>query len=136
MTLPLIDLAVHGDNRGSLISLEAEKDIPFEIKRVYYIYNTNNRPRGFHAHKKLQQLLICLSGSCKIVLDDGVKRQQIILDDPSKALFVSNMIWREMHDFSNDCILVVLANEHYDENDYIRDYDEFLKVSLSSQLKL
>lgn len=134
MTLPLIDLAVHGDNRGSLISLEAEKDIPFEIKRVYYIYNTNNRPRGFHAHKKLQELLICLSGSCKIVLDDGVKRQQIILDDPSKAVFVSNMIWREMHDFSNDCILVVLANEHYDENDYIRDYDEFLKVSLLSQL--
>ncbi|SEM88837.1 transferase hexapeptide (six repeat-containing protein) [Paenisporosarcina quisquiliarum] len=119
---------VIGDERGSLISLEAGKNIPFEIKRVYYIYGVDpNLPRGFHAHKELQQVLVCISGSCRVVLDNGQTRKEYILDKPEKGLIVGNMIWREMHDFSEDCILMVLANNYYDEQDYLRNYEEFLK---------
>ena len=120
-------LISHGDFRGQLIALEQQKDIPFEIKRVYYIYDTlSNVRRGFHAHKSLQQFLICVSGACKILLDDGKEKQIIVLDKPTEGLFVSGCIWREMYDFSSDAVLMVLASDLYDESDYIRDYDEFL----------
>lgn len=117
----------HGDSRGQLIALETLKDIPFEIKRVYYIYDTkSNVTRGLHAHKKLQQVLICVSGSCKILLDDGKEKSVVSLNSPTEGLFLSHNIWREMFDFSTDAVLLVLASEHYDESDYIRDYNEFL----------
>jgi len=116
-----------GDNRGSLVSLESMKNIPFEIKRVYYIFgNKQNIRRGFHAHKNLQQVLIAVSGSCKILLDDGTNKQEVLLDSPSKGLLIKNCVWREMFDFSADCVLLVLASDHYNENDYIRDYKKFL----------
>lgn len=115
-----------GDERGSLVSLEAMKNIPFDIKRVYYIYKTQDIARGFHAHKDLQQVLVCVSGSCTVILDDGNKKETHHLNDPAKGLLVDKVIWREMHDFSKDCVLMVLASEHYDENDYLRDYKEFL----------
>ncbi len=119
---------VIGDERGSLISLEAMKNIPFNIKRVYYIYGVAPKlPRGFHAHKELQQVLVCVSGSCTIILDDGNVKSEYMLDKPNKGLFVDKMFWREMHDFSEDCILMVLASEYYEEEDYIRDYEEFIK---------
>lgn len=122
----LIEFPILGDERGSLISLEAMKNIPFEIKRVYYIFDANDQPRGFHAHKELQQVIIAVAGKCKIVLDNGSSKEEIWLDSPDKGLLIQNNLWREMHDFSSDCVLLVLASEHYDESDYIRNYEEFL----------
>lgn len=114
------------DDRGELNFFENNEIENFEIKRIYYIHNnTNNSPRGFHAHKNLKQLAICLKGSCKFILDDGKKRVETLLSNPSEGLFIDKMIWREMYDFSADCILLVLANMHHDEEDYIRDYEKF-----------
>lgn len=135
--MPNMKFQVIGDERGSLISLEAMKNIPFNIKRVYYIYGADPKlPRGFHAHKKLQQVLVCVSGSCKVILDYGHVKSEHILDKPDKGLFVEKMIWREMHSFSEDCVLMVFASEYYNENDYLRDYEEFqhsLKESVDTK---
>ncbi|OJU10423.1 MAG: dTDP-6-deoxy-3,4-keto-hexulose isomerase [Clostridiales bacterium 43-6] len=117
-----------GDNRGQLIALEEFKEIPFSIKRVYYVYDTTQGvKRGCHAHKSLEQMLICIHGSCKILLDDGVEKETVLLSDPRVGLHVTNRIWREMFDFSPGAVLIVLASKLYDENDYIRDYVEFKK---------
>ena len=117
----------HGDERGQLVSLEEFKDIPFRIKRVYYMYETDNGiVRGQHAHKSLQQILICIHGSCKVKLDNGRESKIVQLEKPYEGLYVTNNMWREMFDFSSDAVLLVLASELYDENDYIRDYEEFL----------
>ena len=122
----------HGDERGQLIAIEAFKDIPFDIKRVYYIYGMDaGVRRGFHAHKSLEQILICIHGSCKVMLDDGKEKKTIHLDRPYEGLYVSNAMWREMFDFSSDAVLIVLASELYDESDYIRDYEEFLQYAQS-----
>jgi dTDP-4-dehydrorhamnose 3,5-epimerase len=127
-TTEWVELKVIGDQRGSLIALEPGLNIPFAIKRVYYIYGTlPDVGRGYHAHRRLEQMAICVSGSCKMIVDDGVTRREMRLDSASKALVLRNMIWREMHDFSDDCVLLVLASEYYDESDYIRDYDQFIK---------
>ena len=124
-----IDFPALGDERGSLVALEAEKSVPFAIKRVYYIFGTKTgESRGFHAHKKLQQVAICITGSCRIILDDGQQRSEALLNSPNKGIVIVDLIWREMHDFSKDCILLVLASEHYDESDYIRDYNEFQEI--------
>lgn len=124
----LIDFDVFGDNRGSLVSLEANKNIPFDIKRVYYIFDTlKDVSRGFHAHKNLQQIAICVKGSCRFSLDDGRDVQSVTLDSPSVGLYISGVVWREMHDFSPDCVLMVLVSDYYDESDYLRDYQEFKK---------
>lgn len=118
----------HGDDRGQLVALEEFKNIPFDIKRVYYMYDTSpGVSRGHHAHKKLQQILICVHGSCKILLDNGSEKETVPLDKPNVGLYISNNIWREMFDFSPDAVLMVLASELYDESDYIRDYGEFLR---------
>lgn len=118
----------HGDERGQLVALEEIKDIPFKIKRVYYMYETKDGVRrGYHAHKKLEQILICIHGSCKILLDNGSEKKVVPLEKPYEGLYVGNSVWREMYDFSDDAVLMVLASEYYDESDYIRDYDEFLK---------
>ena len=117
----------HGDARGQLVALEEFKDIPFQIKRVYYMYDTGEGVvRGHHAHKSLQQILICIHGSCKIKLDNGRESKVVPLEKPYEGLYVSNVMWREMYDFSPDAVLMMLASELYDESDYIRDYDEFL----------
>lgn len=124
----IIEVPPLGDDRGSLISIEAEITIPFNIKRVYYIFSTKpDVSRGFHAHKNLKQLAVCVSGSCRFILDNGTCRESVVLDSPSKGLIIEDMTWREMHDFSDNCVLLVLASEHYDESDYIRDYQTFLK---------
>lgn len=128
--LKTIDFPLLGDERGSLISLETNKQIPFDIKRVYYIYGTENDvARGFHAHKQLQQVAVCVAGKCRMILDDGKNREEMWLDSPAKGLLIEDMVWREMHDFSDDCVLLVIASEHYDEADYIRNYQEFLTSS-------
>lgn len=117
----------HGDKRGQLVALEEYKDIPFTVKRVYYMYDTTEGViRGCHAHKSLQQILICIHGSCKIMLDNGKEKKVVPLERPYEGLYVSNAMWREMFDFSPDAVLLVLASELYDESDYIRNYDEFL----------
>ena len=128
MDYKIIQFQKHGDARGQLVALENNKEIPFKIKRVYYMFETlEGVRRGYHAHKKLEQILICTSGSCKIHLDDGKGTKEIILDKPFEGLYIKNNIWREMYDFSPDAVLMVLASEMYDESDYIRNYDEFLK---------
>ena len=119
----------HGDDRGQLVAVETLKDIPFEVKRVYYIYDTlPGVRRGFHAHRELEQVLICVHGSCKIHLDNGTDTAEVLLDKPSEGLYISNDMWREMYDFSDGAVLLVLASEYYDERDYIRNYQDFLKV--------
>lgn len=118
----------HGDERGMLVALEEFKDIPFEIKRVYYLYDTKEGVRrGFHAHKSLEQILICIHGNCKILLDNGYEKKKILLEKPYEGLYIPNDTWREMYDFSPDAVLLVLASDFYREEDYIRDYDEFLR---------
>lgn len=119
----------HGDARGQLVAIEEMKDIPFQIKRVYYMYDTQKGVRrGFHAHRCLEQILVCIHGSCKILLDDGREQENILLDNPYEGLYISSNIWREMYEFSEDAVLMVLASRFYDEKDYIRDYDEFLSL--------
>jgi dTDP-4-dehydrorhamnose 3,5-epimerase-like enzyme len=118
----------HGDERGQLVALEEYIDIPFEMKRVYFMYDTKDGViRGHHAHKSLEQILICIHGSCKVRLDNGKEKKVIPLEKPYEGLYVSNSMWREMFDFSSDAVLMVLASELYEESDYIRDYDEFLE---------
>ena len=119
-----------GDDRGSLVALEGEKTVPFAIQRVYYLFGTKlDVSRGFHVHKKLQQVAVCVTGRCRMVLDDGQKREEVWLDSSIKGISLPPMVWHEMHDFSPDCVLLVLASEHYDEADYIRDYEDFLRLS-------
>ena len=116
----------HGDERGQLIALEESKEIPFSIKRVYYMYDTKEGVRrGFHSHRTLQQILICIHGSCKILLDDGREMRSILLNKPYEGIYIGPDIWREMYDFSPDAVLLVLASQLYDESDYIRDYQQF-----------
>ncbi|WP_321311722.1 FdtA/QdtA family cupin domain-containing protein [Halarcobacter sp.] len=124
----LIDFKINGDNRGSLIAIENNHNVPFDIKRVYYIFDTKKDVRrGFHAHKNLKQLAISVSGSCKFLLDNGKDKEYIELNSPNQGLLLDGLVWREMFDFSEDCVLLVLTNEYYDENDYIRDYSKFLE---------
>ncbi|MBQ7516467.1 MAG: WxcM-like domain-containing protein [Schwartzia sp.] len=120
----------HGDERGMLVALEEFNDIPFRVKRVYYMYDTKaGVVRGNHAHKSLEQILVCIHGKCKIRLDNGREKKVVNLEKPYEGLYVANNMWREMFDFSPDAVLLVLASEPYDEKDYIRDYDEFLKIA-------
>lgn len=134
MQIKTYEFIPHGDDRGQLVALEENKDIPFMIKRVYYMYDTvEGVTRGKHAHKSLEQILICVHGSCKIRLDDGREKKVVVLDKPNIGLYVSNVMWREMFDFSPDAVLMVLASELYDETDYIRDYDAFLAYINNSE---
>jgi dTDP-4-dehydrorhamnose 3,5-epimerase-like enzyme len=115
------------DERGALVALEAGRQVPFAIERVYYLFATREgAERGFHAHRELRQLAICVAGSCVISVDDGASRRDVLLDSPDKALFIGGMLWREMRDFSPGAVLMVLASAPYDEADYIRDYDDFI----------
>ncbi|AIG05684.1 dTDP-4-dehydro-6-deoxy-D-glucose 3,5-epimerase [Pseudomonas fluorescens] len=124
--IKFLDITSKGDERGQLVALEYENDIPFEIKRVYYLTGTKQGvPRGFHAHKELLQVAVCVSGRCLMKLDDGVNKEEVWLDAPDKAIIIDRMIWHEMHDFSPDCVLLVLASDIYDERDYLREYPVF-----------
>lgn len=128
MEIKKYKLQQHGDERGHLVALEEKIDVPFEVKRVYYMFDTKpGVVRGKHAHKSLEQLLVCVHGSVKILLDDGKDKETIILDNPYEGLYVSNSMWREMSEFSEGAVLMVFASKYYDESDYIRDYNEFLE---------
>ncbi|PRA28251.1 sugar 3,4-ketoisomerase [Pseudomonas poae] len=125
--IKLIEFDVLGDERGQLVVLEAMKNVPFEIKRVYYLTGTKaGVPRGFHAHKELVQVAVCVSGKCLMIMDDGVKKEKVWMSSPSQGVLIDRMMWHEMHEFSADCVLLVIASELYDENDYIRSYADFV----------
>ncbi len=122
----MVGLSPMGDDRGTLIAIEAGRQIPFDIQRVYYVFDTKTGvSRGFHAHHALRQFLVAVSGSCTLAVDDGTSRDELRLDNPAIGLRIDGLVWREMRDFSSDCVLMVLADRHYEEADYIRDYDEF-----------
>ena len=125
----IYNFLIKGDERGSLIAIEQGYNAPFEIKRVYYIFDTKKGvERGFHAHISLKQICIAIKGSCSFVLDNGEKREEIKLTNPTQGIFIEGLIWREMKNFSPDCVLLVIASEHYDENDYIRCYNKFKEI--------
>ena len=118
-----------GDQRGALVALEANQQVPFDIKRVYYIYNTGaDVRRGCHAHKTLRQCLICVSGHCSVLVDDGKQKEVFHLDQPNKGVLIDGFIWRELYDFSNDAVVMVLASDHYENTTYIYSYDEFKEL--------
>lgn len=123
-----LNLKEFTDTRGCLIPLEFPRSLPFPIKRIYYIYNVDKQEeRGFHSHRDLEQILICLGGSVKIRVKDGKNEENVLLDSPNKGLYIGPMIWREMYDFSPNATLLVLASNKYDENDYIKDYNAYKK---------
>jgi hypothetical protein len=125
----LTEFKVLGDHRGQLVALEANRQIPFDVKRVFYIYGTQpDVPRGNHSHYKTKQFLVSVNGSCKVTLDNGISKETFDLDKPNLGLFQDALIWGSMHDFSSDCVLMVLADAYYDASDYITDYDKFLEV--------
>lgn len=123
------------DPRGSLLPIELEKEFGFKAERIYFLYDSVE-PRGFHAHKNLQQIMVAIRGSCTVLLDDGRNRQEFYLNSNREALFVNKLLWREIYNFSADCFLLVAASHSYSEDDYLRDYEKFLQyVSAESQNK-
>ncbi len=117
------------DARGNLSYIEGPSSVPFDIQRVYYLYDVpGGADRGAHAHKALHQLVVALSGAFDVVLDDGKNKKLVRLDRAYKGLYICPMIWRTLHNFSSGAVCLVLASERYDEADYIRDYDSFLEA--------
>lgn len=127
MDYRLIDMKVFGDERGKLISIEGNRNIPFDIKRVYWIFDTHpEQNRGMHSHKNMEQIIVAMDGACQFVLDDGYTREKVWLNRPDRGLYIGKNMWREMKHFSYGCKLMVLASDYYDEKEYIRDYNKFL----------
>lgn len=128
----LIDLPKISDRRGHLSFVEGGRHIPFDIRRVYYLYGVPpDAGRGAHGHRALQQLIISLAGSVEIEVDDGTSRRSFLLDEPSRALYVSPMIWRDLRHFSKHAVVLVLASLAYNEGDYFRHYEDFRKAALT-----
>lgn len=124
----IIDLPKISDVRGNLTFVEGMKHLPFDIKRVYYLYDVpSGEARGGHAHRNLKQVAIALSGSFEFILDNGKTRERVFLNSPNKGLLIENCVWREMENFSSGSVCLVLASHEYDESDYLRDYNEFKK---------
>ena len=118
----------HSDRKGNLSVVENGVNLPFDVKRVYYIYDVpGGESRGAHAHKELEQLIVAASGSFTVTLDDGIHKRNVFLNRPYQGLYVKPGMWRDLVDFSSGAVAMVLASEVYNAEDYIRDYDEFLK---------
>jgi dTDP-4-dehydrorhamnose 3,5-epimerase-like enzyme len=125
----IIKFDIKGDERGLLVAYESARNIPFEIKRVFCIYHTKEGvARGQHSHYKTKQLLVAIHGSCKVSLDNGKEKKTYLLDNPDKGLLQKELIWGEMFDFSQDCVLMVFADDYYRNEDYIRNYDDFIRL--------
>ncbi|MCI9439856.1 MAG: WxcM-like domain-containing protein [Ruminococcus sp.] len=130
MNIGLIEFPQHTDEYGSLVPIEESDTVPFDIKRVYYIYGVENgMRRGFHSHVNLEQVLICVSGHVKILVKTPWEEKEILLNHPRSGLYIGPMVWREMFDFSEDAVLLVLASDHYRVEDYIRDYNKYEKMA-------
>ena len=118
----------HSDRKGNLTVVENGKTLPFDVKRVYYLYDVpGGENRGSHAHRDLSQLIIAASGSFRVTLDDGTCKRSFFLNRPNQGLYVKPGIWRDLEDFSSGAVCMVLASEEYDSNDYIRSYEDFIK---------
>ena len=126
--LQLVEIPQRGDTRGGLSVVELGGVLPFVVRRIYWIYGTKSGvSRGFHAHKKLRQLCVCVAGSVRLSLFDGRHEESVVLDSSAKGLLIGPGLWREMHDLSPDCVLMVFADAEYDEADYIRDREAFIR---------
>lgn len=124
-----LNLSSHGDERGNLIAFEKNVNCPFDLKRCFYIFGTKDKniARGGHANRNSEFLFVAVNGSCRVKIDTGKEKTDILLDSPNKALYLNKMIWKEMYEFSDKAVLLVLTNTLYDKNEYIRDYKQFLK---------
>ncbi len=135
-SVKILNLPMHGDFRGSLIAVESGHEVEFKVQRVYYIYGVKaGSSRGFHAHRELKQLLVAVSGSVNIRCEDSSATQEFQLDSPEKALLIDGLVWREMYNFSEDCVLLALASDFYSEDDYVRNYGDFKKMLKELQPK-
>ena len=131
----VLEFKEFGDERGSLVVAEGSGfDVPFDIRRVFYMYGSDpDIRRGNHANRYTKFVLINVSGSSTVLVDDGTRQEVIVLDKPRMGLYLGPMVWKEMYDFSPDSVLLVLASEHYIENEYIRDYEAFRREVLESE---
>lgn len=129
-TVELLELPSHGDKRGQLVVVEGNKDIPFDIKRIFYIYGSDpDVVRGQHANKRTEFVLINVAGKSKVRVKDGKGNEAVFsLNRPHTGIYLPNMVWKDMYDFSEDSVLLCLASEHYDAEEYIRDYDRFVEL--------
>lgn len=123
-----LNFKVNGDARGNMVVVEGGQAVPFEINRLFYIYGTDPEAiRGQHANRKSDFAMVCVSGSCKVRITDGTAETVVSLDEPMKGIYIPRMLWKDMYDFSEDAVLLVMASTHYDANEYIRDFDDYCK---------
>ena len=123
-----------GDERGSLVALEGGSDIPFAIKRIFYIFGTKDRSviRGCHANLYSSFAMVMLKGSCNVMIDDGSEKTDVRLEKPTQGLYIGKMLWKEMYNFSDGSVMAVLSDQHYNPNEYIRDYNQYLEMVRSA----
>lgn len=128
MNYRVLNFDQKGDSRGHLVIVESLKDIPFEIRRIFYIYGSDaDVIRGQHANRNSEFVLINVSGTSKVLIDDGKNKEVVCLDHPHMGIYLPQMVWKEMYDFSSDSVLLVITNTYYDADEYIRDYQAFIK---------
>lgn len=129
-SVKMLEFPQHGDERGHLVIVEGKQDIPFEIKRIFYIYGSDSEVvRGQHANRKSEFVLINVAGQSKVQVKDGKGNEAIFsLNRPHTGIYLPSMMWKDMYDFSSDSVLLCLSSEHYDPEEYIRSYDEFVKI--------
>ena len=133
-----LNLSSHGDERGNLIAFEKNVNCPFDVKRCFYIYDTkeNNTIRGAHANRNSEFIFVALSGSCRVKIDTGKEKADVLLNNPNTALYLNKMVWKEMYEFSYNAVLLVLTNTLYDPDEYIRNYDEFIKRQIGNDSQI